>query len=353
MTMADGDGALSASASATAAGQDSGNKFDIVIVGAGLGGLLASIGLALDGHRVTILEQAASFGEVGAGMRIPPNCSKILRRWGVKTTYLKKTHSNGNRFVRYDNGALLADMPHGVPELDFGGSYLMVHRADYHAVLLERALELGVVIRAGNRVEGYDWDAPAAILQGGETVRGDLVVVADGKATPRNAELGADKISGVQSSARAEFQGHELPPTDTGDIVYRILIPGHELLSDPEMRDLISQPWVTSWCGPEAHVIGYPVRGGEVYNVVFCCSETSMQDRPFQPGENKLVISDNFELLRRFADWESRVQKLIALSGKVYASSSALSFCVLIIISPVGVPQVAPIRPGPRGQLGP
>ncbi len=125
----------------------------------------------------------------------------------------------------------------------------------------------------------------------------------------------------MQSSARAEFQGHELPPTDTGDIVYRILIPGHELLSDPEMRDLISQPWVTSWCGPEAHVIGYPVRGGEVYNVVFCCSKTSMQDRPFQPGENKLVISDNSELLRRFAGWESRVQKLIALSGKVYASS--------------------------------
>ncbi|KAK4032113.1 hypothetical protein C8A01DRAFT_20779 [Parachaetomium inaequale] len=298
--MADGEGAPSASASANAAGQDSGNKLVIVIVGAGLGGLLAAIGLALDGHRITILEQAASFGEVGAGMRIPPNCFKILRRWGVNTTYLKKTHSNGNRFVRYDNGALLADMPHGVPELDFGGSYLMVHRADYHTVLLERALELGVVIRAGNRVEDYDWDVPAAILQGGETVRGDLVVVADG----------------AQSSARAEFQGHELPPTDTGDIVYRILIPAHELLSDPEMRDLISQPWVTSWCGPEAHVIGYPVRGGEVYNVVFCCSKTSMQDRPFQPGENKLVISDNSELLRRFAGWESRVQKLIALSGK-------------------------------------
>ncbi len=182
--MADGEGAPSASASANAAGQDSGNKLVIVIVGAGLGGLLAAIGLALDGHRITILEQAASFGEVGAGMRIPPNCFKILRRWGVNTTYLKKTHSNGNRFVRYDNGALLADMPHGVPELDFGGSYLMVHRADYHTVLLERALELGVVIRAGNRVEDYDWDVPAAILQGGETVRGDLVVVADGKATP-------------------------------------------------------------------------------------------------------------------------------------------------------------------------
>lgn len=83
------------------------------------------------------------------------------------------------------------------------------------------------------------------------------------------------------------------------------------------MKELISQPWVTSWCGPEAHVIGYPVRGGEVYNVVFCCSETSMQDRPFKPGENKLVISDNTELRRRFSDWEPRVKKLVELSGKV------------------------------------
>ncbi|KAM6510042.1 hypothetical protein FALCPG4_017673 [Fusarium falciforme] len=66
-----------------------GSKLDIVVVGAGLGGLLAAIGLALDDHRVTVLEQAASFGEVGAGMRIPPNCFKILRRWGVDTTYLK------------------------------------------------------------------------------------------------------------------------------------------------------------------------------------------------------------------------------------------------------------------------
>ena len=192
--MTGGDGHTS-SASAVAS-QDGSNKLDIVIVGAGLGGLLVSIGLALDGHRVTILEQATSFGEVGAGMRMPPNCSKILRRWGVNTTYLKKTHSNGNRFVRYDNGALLADMPHGVPELDFGGSYLMVHRADYHTVLLERALELGVVIRAGNRVDEYDWDAPAAILQGGEKVHGDLVVVADGEAELSWTSLRNESVNG-------------------------------------------------------------------------------------------------------------------------------------------------------------
>ena len=159
----------------------SGDKFKVVVIGAGIGGLLAGIGLRLDNHDVTILEQAQSFGEVGAGMRIPPNSFKILRRWGIDLTYMRKTHSNGNRFLRYNDGEVLAHMPHGVPELDFGGSYLMVHRADYHKVLLERALKLGVEIRSSSKVDGYDWDAPAAVLEDGSRVSGDLLIVADGK----------------------------------------------------------------------------------------------------------------------------------------------------------------------------
>ena len=69
----------------------------------------------------------------------------------------------------------------------------------------------------------------------------------------------------MQSKARTPFQGHVLDPADTGDIVYRILIPGEQILADPDLRDLVSQPWVSSWCGPQAHVIGYPVRGGEAH----------------------------------------------------------------------------------------
>ncbi|KAF5010116.1 hypothetical protein FDECE_3702 [Fusarium decemcellulare] len=277
-----------------------GDKFSVVIVGAGIGGLLASIGLRLDGHNVTILEQASEFGEVGAGMRIPPNSFKILHRWGIDLTYMKKTYSNGNRFLRYDTGETLADMPHGVPELDFGGSYLMVHRADYHSVLLAKALELGVAVRGSSKVDGYNFDVPEAILDTGEKFSADVLVVADG----------------VQSKARELFQGHPLPATDTGDISYRILIPGQDMLADPDLRDLVSQPWVTSWCGPGAHVIGYPVRGGEIYNVVCCASEVTMRDQKFDTGETKLVISDNEELVRRFAGWEPRVRKIIDKAGK-------------------------------------
>lgn len=157
----------------------------VIIVGAGIGGLLAGIGLALDGHQVTILEQAQEFGEVGAGMRIPPNSFKLLHRWGIDTTYMKKTYSNGNRFLRWDNGEILSHMPHGIPEWDFGGSYLMVHRADYHAVLLEKAIAVGVDIRKNSKVNEFLWDLPAVRLHTGEQISGDLIVAADGMSSPR------------------------------------------------------------------------------------------------------------------------------------------------------------------------
>ena len=114
-------------------------------------------------------------------MRVPPNCFKVLNRWGIDMTYMKKTYSNGNRFLRYTDGATLADMSHGIPEWEFGGSYLMVHRADYHNVLLEKAKSLGVVIRGLSRVDDYDWESPAAILADGTRFSGDLLIVADGK----------------------------------------------------------------------------------------------------------------------------------------------------------------------------
>lgn len=298
--------------------QPRGDTFRTVVVGAGIGGLLASIGLALDGHSVVVLEQTPTFGEVGAGMRIPPNSFRVLRRWGVDLTYMKKTHSNGNRFLRYDDGSVLADMPHGVPEWEYGGSYLMVHRADYHAVLLERALGLGVELRPASKVVAYDWDAPAAVLEDGSRVEGDLLVVADGMSlVPYISRDKTHMYQGVQSSARREFQGRDLRPVDTGDISYRILVPGEHMLADPELRDLVSQPWVSSWCGPDAHVIGYPIRGGEIYNVVCCCSERSMRDGKLADGETKAVIPDNGELVRRFEGWEPRVRKIVGLAGKV------------------------------------
>lgn len=98
-------------------------------------------------------------------------------------------------------------------------------------------------------------------------------------------------------------------PRDTGDVAYRILIPGDEVLADPEIASLISDPCTTSWCGPDVHVVGYPIRNGEMYNIVVCAKSYNETT-----DEVWVVKGDNTELCERFKDWEPRVRKLFALT---------------------------------------
>lgn len=98
-------------------------------------------------------------------------------------------------------------------------------------------------------------------------------------------------------------------PRDTGDVAYRILIDGKALLADPDLSSLITEPATTSWCGPDAHLVGYPIRDGELYNLVICA--TSQGETT---DEVWVVKGDNAELCKRFANWEPRVQKLCSLT---------------------------------------
>lgn len=98
-------------------------------------------------------------------------------------------------------------------------------------------------------------------------------------------------------------------PRDTGDVAYRILIPGEDLLADPELSNLITDPCTTSWCGPDVHLVGYPIRNGELYNIVVCAKSYNETT-----DEVWVVKGDNSELCERFASWEPRIQKLCKLT---------------------------------------
>lgn len=114
---------------------------------------------------------------------------------------------------------------------------------------------------------------------------------------------------GIKSLARPALTGQEDVPRDTGDVAYRILIPGKDLLADPDLANLITDPCTTSWCGPDAHLVGYPIRNGELYNIVVCATsynETS--------DEAWVVQGSPLDLLERFSSWEPRVQKLCKLT---------------------------------------
>lgn len=114
---------------------------------------------------------------------------------------------------------------------------------------------------------------------------------------------------GIKSIARPLLTGQPDVPRDTGDVAYRILIPGAELLKDADLAPLITSPATTSWCGPDAHLVGYPIRDGELYNIVVCATS-----RNETTDEVWVVKGSNDELCQRFASWEPRVQKLCKLT---------------------------------------
>lgn len=233
--------------------------------------------------------------EAGAGIRVPPNSSRLLMRWGIDVESMKKSTSSSYHFVRWEDGSTMVKLPFESIVETYGAPYYLVHRADLHAALLEAAQKAGVEILNNKRVVSYDFEAPSATTQNDEVFAADLIVCADG----------------IKSVARPLLTGRPDIPRDTGDVAYRILIPGEKLLADDDLADLIKDPCTTSWCGPDAHLVAYPIRNGEMYNVVVCA--TSYNETT---DEVWVVKGDNSELSSRFSRWEPRVRKLCALTGE-------------------------------------
>ena len=153
-------------------------------------------------------------------------------------------------------------------------------------------------LRMNTRVASYDYDGPSLELQSGETVHADLIVCADG----------------IKSAVRDVINGGAIQPMDTGDVAYRILVPTKALLEDPEMAWYVHNAWAVHWMGPEGHAVGYPLRGGELYNVIIDVTHKTDIGDPIGLDEWRSE-ADNRHLVERFKDWCSPMRKLCRLTG--------------------------------------
>jgi len=259
----------------------------VVIAGAGIGGLACALALLRRGMQVTVLEKSPTLGEVGAGVQISPNGMRVLADLGVEDEIMQVSFIPKGREMRlWNTGAVCVR-----PALDnemvqrFGYPHITIHRADLHGILLAAVQKhAGASIRLDANCTGFKQDSKSVqvILANGDVVEGDVLIGADGiHSTIRRQLFGV-------SSARF-----------TGGLAWRGVIPIEKL---PEsMRERTGQTWV----GPHGHFTVYPIRRGELINVVGHTERSDWQ------VESWYEIGDPSEFANDFTDWHSEIQTLI------------------------------------------
>ncbi len=272
-----------------------------LVVGAGIGGLSAACTLRAAGLQVTVLEQAPELGEVGTGLQIGPNASRIILRLGLADAinpHVLVTQESIRR--RWEDGSLLARTELGDSAIaDFGAPYWHLHRADLHAVLHRAATDPDrpgspATVHTDSRVTEVDDSDPAR----------PAVITADGRRFDADVVIGAD---GIKSCVRDAVDA----PTEilsSGDMAYRTLIRGDRVGADPRTAWLLDRPAANFWLGHDHHLVVYPIRDFTALNVVAVVPVTPEVDaagRTEEPAES---------MRSAYTGWDETVGALLAKS---------------------------------------
>jgi salicylate hydroxylase len=268
-----------------------GTQAQVAIIGGGIGGLTAAASLLRAGFEVQVYEQARSLGEVGAGINISPNASRILHRLGIAEE-LGRTGVKPETFDqrRWDDGRVLLRSPLGEGvETAFGAPHYTLHRGDLHRALAD-ALPIDRVhlahrfthlVDQGDRVEAH--------FENGASISADALIGADG----------------IHSIVRHALFGPE-KPRFTGCVAHRGLVPADRL------THLGLEHRTEIWMGPGRHFVHYFVSAGTLVNFVAITEEDSwLRESWVDRGE----VSD---VLAAFQGWHDQVLAIIEAADETY-----------------------------------
>jgi 3-hydroxybenzoate 6-monooxygenase len=226
------------------------SSLPVLVSGGGIGGLAAALALARRGFFVKVLEQAQELGEIGAGIQLGPNAFAAFDALGIgehargRAVYTEEMVMHDaideTRVARIETGAAF--------RARFGNPYAVIHRADVHRALLDGA-------RATGRIEVSTATTVQRVIKQDDD--GVTVCDTDGHTHRGIALIGAD---GVKSAVRRQCVGDETRVS--GDVVYRAVVNRRDFPADLRWNA------ASIWVGPNCHLVHYPLRGGDQYNVV-------------------------------------------------------------------------------------
>jgi salicylate hydroxylase len=259
---------------------------NVLIAGGGIGGLTAALCLAGRGSKVSVFEQAPAFGELGAGLQLSPNCTRVLHDLGLEQPLLRSAFlPEGTQFKQWDNGKVIGESELGASAVErYGYPYYHMHRQDLMRVLVEAAEEdSNIELHTDVQIQGFTQNDEGVSLNTGDSShQGDFLIGADG----------------IHSVIRAGLWG-EAKPRFTGNIAWRALVPAERL---PEG---LIRPMSTAWWGPGKHFVHYYVRGGEFVNCVCVVEKKGWEVESWtEPGDYNELKSD-------FTGWHGDIQQLI------------------------------------------
>ncbi|MEN0138487.1 MAG: FAD-dependent monooxygenase [Rhodococcus sp. (in: high G+C Gram-positive bacteria)] len=223
--------------------------FPFLVIGGGIGGLGTALAVARTGRRVHLVEQAAAFTEIGAGLQIGPNATRALDRLGLLDE-LTDVAVHPSSAIVHDayTGEVLTALDFGPRFLArYGYPYLVAHRSDVLTILLQACRRQPLITLENNRT----------VHTVTEAAHHAVISFTDGDEYTADVVVGAD---GIKSRVRQLIDTSE--PVFSGHIAHRGAIDIADVAADVSTDDVVL------WMGPGIHLMQYPVRRGELYNQV-------------------------------------------------------------------------------------